>query len=80
MTDYPEHKKLEKVQESSQAVGEFMDWMLNEKKLDLARWNDHGQLEPAYNWQDYLYEFFNIDPSALESEKQRMIESLRGSK
>jgi hypothetical protein len=40
MTDYPEHDKLTAISDRSQAIGEFLDWMSQEKKIIRASWLD----------------------------------------
>jgi len=37
---YPEHDKLGKIVEKSQAIGEFIEWLRYVKKLHLASWMD----------------------------------------
>jgi len=82
MNEYPEHEKLEKVQEKSQAIGEFLEWLNDEKGLSLAVWGEDeviGEcLYPAHpSVQDLLAEFFGIDLQVLEDEKQAMLVELR---
>lgn len=40
MNTYPEHEKLSKISDQSQAIGEFLDWMSQEKKIIRASWLD----------------------------------------
>lgn len=44
----PELDKLKKVQETSQRIGEFLDWLLSEKHYVIAEWN-HGD-EDESDW------------------------------
>lgn len=37
---YPEHEKLEKVKEQSQTIGEFLEWMNEEKGIVACRWHE----------------------------------------
>lgn len=82
-TDYPEHEKLAEVAEHSQAIGEFLDWLQNEKGYTIAHYGD-----PNMNWltpvhrsiKDLLAEYYDIDPEALEGEKRDMLEQLETKK
>jgi len=38
--DYPEHAKLAKVSDKSQAIGEFLEWLTTEQGYTLAKWSD----------------------------------------
>ena len=79
MTDYPEHEKLEKVRLFSQAIGEFLDWMGNEKMYFIAEYppgSDYAQRVHA-NAQDLLAEYFKIDRTILEREKRTMLSEIR---
>jgi len=38
--EYPEHMKLKAVQEKSQAIGEFLEWLSSEKQIHMAKWLD----------------------------------------
>ena len=81
MSEYPEHDKLKAVMEQSQAIGEFIE---NNGKYVLAEsvaveGYRHLQLIPVHRpINDILAEYFDIDLSALESEKRAMLEKLRG--
>lgn len=81
MSEYPEHDKLKAVMEQSQAIGEFIE---NNGKYVLAEsvaveGYSHLQLIPVHRpINDILAEYFDIDLSALESEKRAMLEKLRG--
>jgi hypothetical protein len=39
MSDYPEHDKLSKIQEQTQAIGEFLEW-LTSQGIHLMRWRE----------------------------------------
>lgn len=88
--NYPEHDKLQLVKDRSQACGEFMDWLLNEKKIELAEWGvdqdeaaDHPEAETPFlwpisrPWTSLLAEFFGIDEKKLEAETVAMLEEMR---
>ena len=35
---YPEHDKLAKIQDASQAIGEFLEWLQAAQQIHLVRW------------------------------------------
>lgn len=76
--DYPEHERLSKVRDKSQAIGEFLEW-LNEQDLHLARYDHRGvKLEPVpWEIQNRLADFFGIDLNVLEDEKRTMLDEQR---
>lgn len=48
---YPEHEKLAKVKDRSQAIGEFLDWLMNEQGAFLCKHHTHDEgCECADNW------------------------------
>jgi hypothetical protein len=84
MSDYPEHEKLKKIQERSQACGEFLEWLQDEKNLVLCHRPDfeteedeedqEGEYFPApISKMRLLAEFFDIDLDKLEDEKQAIL-------
>lgn len=73
MVRIPEHKKLEKVAEKSQACGSFVDWLFERGfKITHAR---HRTIR--FNLQRELAAFFDIDEGKLEREKDAMLKELR---
>ncbi len=79
---YPEHEKLQKIQDKTQTVGEFLDWLVNEREVVLAKWID-GTLEERLapinpSIQDLIAEFFGVDQNKLEAEKRAMLKVCRG--
>jgi len=83
MSECPEHDKLDKIHDKSQAIGEFLDWLQNERDIVLAEYHEHAMsrkdvLLPAHiNIETLLGEFFEIGPEKLENEKLNMLEQLR---
>ena len=79
---YPEHEKLAKIQDKTQIVGEFLDWLVNEKGMVLADWQEgliEDRLAPVNpSIQDLIAEFFQIDQNKLEAEKRQMLKAYRG--
>jgi len=45
MSDYPEHDKLHKVADKSQAVGDFLEWLQNKKEVVLCKWKEWEEEE-----------------------------------
>jgi hypothetical protein len=80
--NYPEHEKLKNIQEESELCAEFLEWL--QYRYDLI--DRHEKFEEHYvqrgysspiNKEKLLAEFFDIDLSEIEKEKQKMIEELR---
>lgn len=80
---YPEHEKLSKVSDKSRVIGEFVDWLSDEKGIQLGhnQWFDdcvERQFVPVGGRiQALLAEFFEIDEDRLEQEKRAMLEHMR---
>jgi hypothetical protein len=74
---YPEHAKLHAVKEQSQLIGAFLDlgrWTL----CELREFPDESRpLFVSVNIQDALAEYFGIDRSKLDDEKDQMLADLR---
>ena len=80
MATYPEHEKMHAVVEQSQSIGEFLDWLTNEKSIVLSQWIDpeSEHLTPINpNIQDLLAEYFDIDLDKIEKEKRQMLKTMR---
>lgn len=79
---YPEHEKLSEVSDKSQAIGEFLDWVADEKGWRLAEWEDNRDvMTPVYySVNEVLAEFFGIDYKKLMAEKDDMLAVMRGSR
>ena len=41
MSTYPEHDKLKKVSDKSQACGEFLEWLLGPQRYQLGQYHEH---------------------------------------
>lgn len=80
--EYPECSKAVAVQDQSQAIGAFLEWLFD-KGLQLARVEDaygpdHGELVPVYKTiTEVLAEYFEIDLKKMETEKRAMLAELR---
>ena len=77
---YPEHEKLQKIKDQSQAIGEFLEWLRYTKDYRICIYdpNDYDHYIPVFtSTNDLLAEYFDIDQNKLESEKQEILEELR---
>ena len=77
---YSEHEKLKAIQEQSQVVGEFLDWLQNEKHPVIAEYQkeDPQLLYPIYiSIEQLLADFFDIDLKKIEIENRQILEKQR---
>ena len=74
---YPEHEKLAKIKDQSQAIGEFLEWLNFEKKMWLGEYDRDTLIPARYDTVRLLAEFFDINQKLLEEEKREMLEELR---
>lgn len=75
---YPEHAKLRKISDKSQAIGEFLDWAGRGSKGLTLCYSDGHRFYPSYKTKTKLLaEFFGIDEAKLEAEKLAMLEECR---
>lgn len=76
----PEHARLEaakKTDDATQLVGEFIDWLDDEKHLVLAERGSVELYRATVSTRDLLAEFFGVNRGALEAEKQALLDHLR---
>ena len=80
---YPEHDKLRAINDKSQVVGEFLEWLESGEahpdgeSIELA-YHIGDFLEPYYKRKESLLaRFFEIDLHRLEEEKRQMLEECR---
>lgn len=75
--NYPEHEKLSNIQQQSQFLGEFMEY-IQSKNIVLAQYGEFDRLYPINKSINiFLAEMFNIDLKKIDEEKNQMIEELR---
>lgn len=83
-SEYPEHEKMRSVMDRSRTIGDFLDWLRDEKGVSLCKWQDtirHGpdDYTPAGFYrinkrtENLLAEFFEIDLGKVEDEKRAML-------
>lgn len=77
MNQYPEHEKLAKVKDKSQAAGDFLAWLRDEKKLILCREIDDELMPEFPQFEKLLGEFFEINLNVIEDEKRAMLAQLQ---
>ena len=82
---YPEHVKLRSISGQSQAIGAFLDWLLNAHEPELflcIREKHHGRGSMTYGHAVYsieklLAEYFEIDSQKISDEKDAMVRALQ---
>lgn len=81
MVKTPECDKMLKVQDESQAIGAFLDWLQSERRLTLCEANDRtfeNSFIPArIGIEDLLAEYFKIDLNKVEKERRAILEECR---
>jgi len=76
---YPECEKLNEVAPYSQKIVEFLNWLSNEKGIELADYEKSDRFHfPKSTNENLLAEFFDIDMVKVEQERQAILESVRG--
>lgn len=76
-TEYPECEKMAAVNDQSQKIGEFIEWLRSEKDLEICEWNGGDYFPARFSTEKLLSEFFNIDLDTVEEEKYQMLDELR---
>lgn len=74
----PELDRMAAVQEQSQTIGEFLDWLQNERHVDLCAFDNRTRWLPIHDsTEELLAEYFSIDLKQVEQEKQGLLAALR---
>lgn len=80
----PELDRIRAVQEQSQTIGEFLDWMLNERGLWIAEMRELLTIDRLYPFTgsitSLLAEYFGIDEYRAEQERHALLEELSKSR
>lgn len=80
MNKYPEHEKLRAVSDKSHTIGQFIEWLENEKKIVLAEWSKdeygHDLYQSTIPINKLLAEFFGINLSIIADEKDCMFKEM----
>jgi hypothetical protein len=73
---YPQLARMQEVQETSQAIGEFLDW-LSEQRIDLCSiipGTGHDRWAPITDGAEKLLaRYFDIDLNAVERERRAVL-------
>jgi hypothetical protein len=73
---YPEHQKLAQVKDTSQKLGEFLEW-LDSQGLYICEAGDRGDayayLRSTLNIEGILAKYFEIDRKKIDDEKDWML-------
>lgn len=70
--------KLNRVKETSQKIGEFMEWLTSTKGIELAKYGDNDRLSPFhFDINSLLAEYFKIDLRKMEREQQELIATIQ---
>jgi hypothetical protein len=78
--EYPEHEKLHKIKDQSQAIGEFLDWLQSSRHVILAEYPKqykHTLVPIHMSTENILAEYFGINLNVLETEKRIMLDELK---
>lgn len=80
MTTYPEHERMALIDDQSQIIGEFIDWLEQESGYEICQMTNlnGGRYEPCREGATKLLaRYFGIDLGAIEAEKRAMLDALR---
>ena len=82
--DCPECDKMIAVKNKSQPIGEFLDWLQNEKGFCISEWsgkadeNGDEYLLPVHkSIEQWIADYFNIDLNKVEQERRAVLDYLR---
>lgn len=76
---FPECEKLASVSEESNKIGQFLEWLLDDKQYCIAQYYDDDMAlsDVCRSINDLLAEYFNIDLNEVERERRIMLDELR---
>ena len=74
MLEYPEHERLKVVQQLSQTVGPFLEWLAQDLGYVIVTRRDGKPVCMSYRTETLLAQFFSIDHEVIAAEKKRMQE------
>lgn len=72
-----ELQKIKAVHDSSQLIGEFLDWLLNGHGYYLCETHDDTFYPTHKHIEDILAEYFKIDLKKAESERRKILDELQ---
>jgi len=74
----PELNKLVSIHSQAVAIGGFLDWLSEVKKIVLAERTPLGNLQPtSQSFYSLLAEHFDINLAQMEREKRALLEEFR---
>lgn len=73
----PECVKLAKVHDQSQPIGEFLDWLRNDKGYVICDLEEHEYEPVGKTIEQLLAEYFEIDLKKVEQERRVLLEWIR---
>lgn len=76
----PELDRLKAIQDVSQKIGDFLEWLRDEKHYVIAQWlptNPDSLMSVSFNIEGILAEYFMIDLNKVERERQAILEDFR---
>jgi hypothetical protein len=77
--EMPESTKMLQVKDVSQAIGEFLEW-LSEQRIRLAsytNWDEPILVEINESFERLLARYFDIDLNKVEQEKRTLLDWIR---
>lgn len=73
-----ELKKIEKVKDKSQCIGEFLEWLFENRYFIACYAPDGTELITVHKSTDkWLADYFQIDLNKVEKEKRAILDCLR---
>ena len=85
MSEHPELDKMQSVSETSNKIGEFLDYLFHEKGYVLCYWRhnnawntDHLEMVGSTT-EKLLAEYYNVDLDKAEKERQAILDSINKS-
>ncbi len=68
----PELERMRAVQDESQKIGGFLEW-LSEQKINLCEWDGEGLYLTRRKPEQLLAKYFEIDLAKCERERQALL-------
>ena len=73
----PELDKMLAVQEKSQVIGEFLEWLRDELQFEICDYDGDEYCSVGRNTEQLLADFFKIDLNKCEQERQQILADLK---
>ena len=74
----PELDKLRSVKDESQKIGNFIEW-LHENKFEIREWKNGRHFSIAGSIESLLARYYEIDLAKVDKEKQAILDQLAAS-